>query len=453
MARRRYVSRRLTPFAPPVAEAPSQRALSAIREIGRACIGADRPDDVFQFALDRVSPVVGASFASVYLLDGASEEMRLASAYNWPEHLRPWLGAVRMRLGFGPSGEAASERRMIEIPDILADKNLEDWHDVARELEFRAVVALPLQSARGVVGAVTFYFAHTGAIDAESRSLLRIVADHMTATAEKAHLLDDLRRTDAALSEASAELERQYVAVVDARRSRDDFLGSVSYELRAAMAGVTSNLALLREEVSGPLTLEQREEVLHASVASDRLLALFDALLERAALVAGTMEAHVEAFDPQEPLSDALRTVRVQSEQVVVVVDPPLGAMHPMRGDRRKTARILARLLGNALRFTVRGEVRLAVHAQGDSVAYSVRDTGPGVDHSAEERLFSRPPRGGDAAAPEAVDAGYSLAHCRDVARFLGGDLTLSRTGMPGSTFTLTLPLEYSPVSRFPTTS
>src|SRR5258708_79104 len=97
MARRRYATaKKSAPFALAIAEPPAQRELIAVREIVHAFLRADRPEDVFQFALDRVSPVVGASFASVYLVDGASELMRLVAAYNWPEQHRPWLGDMRV---------------------------------------------------------------------------------------------------------------------------------------------------------------------------------------------------------------------------------------------------------------------------------------------------------------------------------------------------------------------
>ena len=69
---------------------------------------------------------------------------------------------MRVRLGFGPSGEAAAERRVIEVPDVMADPSLEDWAEVAHELGFRAIVALPLQTGDGVLGAVTFYFEARG---------------------------------------------------------------------------------------------------------------------------------------------------------------------------------------------------------------------------------------------------------------------------------------------------
>ena len=143
-----------TPGAPDSAV----RELMAIREIVHAFLTADRPQEVFQFALERVSPLVGAHFACVYLIEGASELMSLVAAYNWPEKLRPFLGEMRVRVGFGPSGEAASERRVIEVPDVFADATLEDWQEVAQELGFRAFTALPLQTSKGVLGTLTFYF-------------------------------------------------------------------------------------------------------------------------------------------------------------------------------------------------------------------------------------------------------------------------------------------------------
>ena len=136
----------------------------AVREIVHAFLTAERPEEVFQFALDRVSPLVGATFACVYLIDGSSEVMRLAAVHNWPQRWATYLGQMRIRIGSGPSGEAASERRAVEVPDVFVDPRLEDWQEVAHELGFRSLVALPLQTGRSVLGTVTFYFAATGAV-------------------------------------------------------------------------------------------------------------------------------------------------------------------------------------------------------------------------------------------------------------------------------------------------
>ena len=175
---------------------------------------------------------------------------------------------------------------------------------------FRAIVALPLQAASRVLGTVTFYFADPGGFTPEKRGLLRIVADQMAATAEKAGLIDEMRRTNAALVEANAELERQYVAVVEARRVKDEFLANVSYELRTPLTAVMGYLSILSEQISGPLTDEQSEELGQARSASGRLLELIDALLEFTALRRGTLEVMLEEFDPRVPLREAMRLAK-----------------------------------------------------------------------------------------------------------------------------------------------
>src|SRR5947199_10407256 len=112
------MSRPMPSHSPERRRAPAEssdaglRELMAVREIVHAFLTADRPEDVFQFALDRVSPLVGASFACVYLIDGASELMRLGAVHNWPAQYSPFLGEIRVRLGFWPRGEAARVRRV-----------------------------------------------------------------------------------------------------------------------------------------------------------------------------------------------------------------------------------------------------------------------------------------------------------------------------------------------------
>jgi signal transduction histidine kinase len=443
MPRRRYAMR--APRAPQVAEAPAQRELVAVREIVHAFLRADRPEDVFQFALDRVSPVVGASFASVYLVDGASELMRLVAAHNWPERHRPWLGSIRVRVGFGPSGEAASERRAIEIPDVFVDPDLEDWHDVARELGFHAIVALPLQTASRVLGAVTFYFSDPGGFTAEKRGLLRIVADQMAATAEKAELIDELRRANAALVEANSELEQQYVAVVEARRVKDEFLANVSYELRTPLTAVMGYLSILQERISGPLTAEQAEELGHARSASGRLLELIDALLEFTALRRGTLEVMVEEFDPRAPLREAMRLAKGLPAGVQLIAEEPVLALPPMRSDRRKITRVLVSLLSNAFKFTAKGEVRASVSASNGRAIYSVQDTGIGIEPAAQLLVFDEFRQVDGTATRRYGGSGLGLALSRGVARLLGGDIELVSAPGQGSTFAVSLPLEYAP--------
>jgi signal transduction histidine kinase len=415
--------------------------LVAVREIVHAFLTADRPEDVYQFALERVGPLVGAAFASVYLVDGASELMRLAAAFNWPERYRAWLGEMRVRLGFGPSGEAASERRAIEIPDVFADEDLEDWQEIATELGFRSLVALPLQSGSRVLGTVTFYFAEAGTCGSEKRGLLRIVADQMAATAEKAGLIESLRRANGALVEANAELERQYVAVLDARRVKDEFLANISHELRTPLTSVLGHIAIMSEGISGPLTGEQRSDLGRVRRASERLLGLIDDLLELTTLKRGGLELTIEEFDPRALLREVVDATRAVPAGVALRVEEPSTQLAMMRSDRKKIAKILASLLGNACKFTERGEIVASLEVGDGRVTYRVRDTGIGIPADAHEMVFDEFRQVDGSATRRYGGSGLGLALSRRLARLLGGEISLESAPDHGSTFTVVLPM------------
>ncbi len=352
--RRRYLVR--SPLAPPT-EVPGQRELLAVREIVHAFLYADRPEEAFQFALDRVGPVVGASVASVYLIDGASELMRLAAAHNWPEQHRPWLADVRVRVGFGPSGEAASERRVIEVPDVFADPDLEDWQDVARELGFRAIVSLPIQSATEVRGAVTFYFKDWDDFTPERRGLLRLVAELMAGAADRAQLLDRVRRAEAAATDAQGELDRQFLIGRDARRARVEFESAAADAIRLAVESA----------VTGAPALERARAIV-------RDIVLISSISNGSATIAD------DTFDPRVPLRDAIREVAAGAPDVQLIAEEPSHALPAVRSDVEKVCVALARLLTRAVAETTDGAVRATVGAVGDRVEYRVPGA-PAEDH------------------------------------------------------------------------
>jgi signal transduction histidine kinase len=444
---------RITPLTSERFRTPSEttesglRELIAIREIVHAFLTADRPEEVFQFALDRVSPLVGASFACVYLIDGASELMRLAAVHNWPERFTPFLGEMRVRLGFGPSGEAAAERRVIEVPDVSSDPSLEDWAEVANELGFRAIVALPLQTGDGVLGAVAFYFARAGSISSETRSLLRMVADQMAATAQKARLIDDLRRANAALLETNAELEAQYIAMLEARRVKDEFLANISHELRTPLTAVMGYLSLMEEGLAGPVTTEQRRTLGQVKTSSQHLLDLIGDLLELTTLKRGGMAAVTSAFDIREPLHDAITATRGRADGVALRVSEPETPVM-MMSDRRKIAKLLIALLSNAYKFTTSGEVRVSVSMRNDHVVYRVVDTGIGIPEAMQQMVFEEFRQVDGSSTRRYGGSGLGLSLAQRLAHLLGGEIYLESTPSEGSTFKVELPIEYQDPDR-----
>ncbi|HVX40221.1 MAG TPA: GAF domain-containing sensor histidine kinase [Gemmatimonadaceae bacterium] len=418
------------------------RELLAVREIAHAFLTADRPEQVYQFALDRVSPLVGATFACVYLIEDDAELMRLAAVHNWPQRWAHVLSEMRVRLGKGPSGEAAAERRTIEVLDLFANPAHEDWREAATELGFRSFVALPLQTSDAVLGTVTFYFASAHAVNPETRQLMRTVADQMAATAEKARMIHDLQRANAALRDSHAALERQYADLLEARRTKDEFLANISHELRTPLTAVIGYISLMQEGFAGPMTGEQQQTLEQVKESSEQLLGLIGDLLELTALKRGTVAAAVADLDPRAPLRDALATAKARRPEVSLEVTEP-EEVPVMRGDRATLTRALRALIDNAFKFTHHGSVKASVRVAGDRVLYTISDTGIGIPAEAHRLVFEEFRQVDGGLTREYGGPGLGLALARRLARLLQGDIALTSAPGVGSTFTLNVPLRF----------
>lgn len=418
------------------------RELMAIREIAHAFHTAKRPEEVYQFALDRVSPLVGAAFACVFALDGGTDLMRLVAVHNWPQRYAKFLRQMTVRLGAGPSGEAASERRAIEVPDVFADPTLTDWQEIAMELGFRSFLAVPLETADGVLGTATFYFAAPNAIVSETRYLARLVADQMAASAEKARLIESLKRTNQALVQSNELLERQNTDLLEARRAKDEFLANISHELRTPLTAVIGYISVMQDGLAGPMTSEQRATLGVVKDASEELLGLIGNLLELTALKRGAVEQTADDVDPHALLRDAIAASMGPRSGVELAIHAP-AELDLVRTDGRSVARALTALLDNAFKFTREGRVDASVDVVGDRLVFAIADTGVGIASEQFEVVFDEFRQVDSTLTREFKGAGLGLALARRLARLVGGDITLTSTLGVGSTFTLEIPVRH----------
>lgn len=304
------------------------RELQAIREVAHAFLLAEHPGDVQQFALDRVTPLLGATFSLVMQLSPDGELLRPVAQHEWPAPYRQWIGALRVRVGDGPSGMAVAERRLVEIEDLFDDPSLDLWHEVARELGFRSILAAPLETADGPIGAVAFYFADATRVSDEQRALVRLVADQLAAATDKSRRADALRRANAALAEANAELEAQASQWQAAQRARD---ASETLVVDALM-GLTAP-----DDRRDP---GARLEAVHALAVAAR--EYVEATQPSFALTPCDVE-------PRDALQQAVATWRGRAPMVPVMVDEPTVILPTMRTDAARLRRTLELVLGLAV--------------------------------------------------------------------------------------------------------
>jgi signal transduction histidine kinase len=307
------------------------------------------------------------------------------------------------------------------------------------ELGFRSFLAVPMQTADAVLGTVTFYFASPNSIVAETRYLARLVADQMAASAEKARLIESLKRTNQALTHTNELLERQNTDLLEARRAKDEFLANISHELRTPLTAVIGYISVMQDGLAGPINSEQQTTLAVVKDASNELLGLIGNLLELTALKRGAVQPATDKVDPREILRDALQASRGAGDGVELELQMP-DEMEAMYTDRRSVARALTALLDNAFKFTREGSVTASVKVEDDRVVFAIEDTGVGIASDQFESVFDEFRQVDSTLTREFRGAGLGLALARRHARLFGGEISLTSTPGVGSTFKLEVP-------------
>ncbi len=256
--------------------------------------------------------------------------------------------------------------------------------------------------------------------------------------------VSERKKMMAALEAARDEAER-------ANRSKSVFLANMSHEIRTPLNAVLGFTQLLMADHRLPPETLQRLGVIHS--AGNRLLGLINDVLDLAKIESGSLQVVTAPFDLREELADIahLFEANARAKGLALHAEILLDGPAVVEGDRTKVGQIVQNLLGNALKFTQQGHIRLSVRrgegesaAARDVVTMVVEDTGPGIVGDDLQRLFV-PFRQG-AAGVEKGGTGLGLALSRDMARAMGGELDLRSTPGVGTRVVVTLPLPLSDV-------
>jgi len=262
-------------------------------------------------------------------------------------------------------------------------------------------------------------------------------------------VLNRMIRRQHALAEAHESLIEERLAVLDAAertaRSKSDIVATLSHEIRNGLTGVTHVLAAAAGK--GGRAAPSREQLNAALDAAHDLIAVLNATLDSETAEAGRLAVDALPFEPVRLLRDLALLERphalVKGLELAVHVDPLLErrAQGAVLADAMRTRQIMANLLGNAVKYTVRGRIEVRIERRGDVVAIEVADTGPGLSAEELEHAFE-PFRRVERTGAGVNGAGLGLSLSRQLARLMGGALEARSAVGVGSCFTLTLPFD-----------
>ncbi|MFG2916869.1 HAMP domain-containing protein [Kitasatospora sp. NPDC048298] len=452
---------------------------------------------VARMITDELTPLVGAQYGAFFLAEEAADgtELALISAYGRPagEHLR-------LRLGESLVGQAARTRRTVTVDDL--PPGYATVSSGTGGTDARSVVILPIALEEWLIGVMEFASVHPftqvhrdflgqfaeacgvnlGNLLANARTdeLLgesqRLTAELQARSEELQDGQEELRRSNAELEDKAAllaqrnrDIEAKNLEIEQARQEleerareltrtsmyKSEFLANMSHELRTPLNSLLILAQLLAENSGGNLTPKQVEYagVIHS--AGTDLLQLINDILDLSKVEAGKMELAIESFALRELLEYVESGFRPLADQKGLAFEVSVDRAVPERivTDQARLRQVLRNLLSNAVKFTDTGRVELRIERVEEAevppglgrthaaVAFHVDDTGIGIDPAHLDTIFGAFQQADGSTARRYGGTGLGLSISRELARLLGGTITVRSAAGQGSRFTLYLPL------------
>jgi GAF domain-containing protein/anti-sigma regulatory factor (Ser/Thr protein kinase) len=409
--------------------ARSVQELMALSDVGRAVSSTLDLPTVLATIVARAVELSGTSSGVLYEYDEGTQSFHIQASHQTEAEVVEALRASPIQLGEGATGRAVARRAPVEVVDLLEDQQFKPGlREVLTRLGYRSFLSIPLLLEQRILGALTVSRREPGSFPPETVNLLQTFATQSALAIQNARLFREIEAKGRELEVAS--------------RHKSQFLANMSHELRTPLNAVLGYTELLIDGIYGELSPKAGDVMIRIDRSGKHLLGLINDVLDLSKIEAGQLELALADYSLAEVVHavvtqvESLAAEKGLSLQAVVAPGLPAG-----RGDERRLAQVLLNLVGNAIKFTEAGSVRIAAHREGDAFVVAVADTGPGIAEADRQRIFEEFQQADSSSTRKKGGTGLGLSIARRIVELHGGRIWVDSTVGRGSTFSFRVPV------------
>jgi signal transduction histidine kinase len=332
--------------------ARSVEELQALGEVSQAVSSTLDLQKVLATIVAHAAELSGTESGAIYEFDEASEEFQLRATHRMSEELIQAIQEAGGKMGETALGRAGVNREAVQIPDILEEPTYPTSETMQQE-GFRALLAVPLLRENRLIGGLVVRRRAPGQFQKETVDLLQTFATQSALAIQNARLFREIEAKGRELEIAS--------------KHKSDFLANMSHELRTPLNAILGYTELILDKIYGEVP-ENIQEVLDRVEKNGRhLLGLINDVLDLSKIEAGQLVLSLDDYSMKEVVHTVFTSVESlaaeKNLELKVSVSPE---MAQGKGDQQRISQVFLNLVGNAIKFTEAGEVRIEATASND---------------------------------------------------------------------------------------
>jgi signal transduction histidine kinase len=407
--------------------AKSVSELRALGEVSQAVNSTLDLQNVLTTIVTKAVELSGADSGGIYVFDDLKQEFLLRATHGMSQAMIAEL--LKQRIGLDNSFVpiAIWQGELIHIPDIREEPP-NPINAIILRAGYRAQLAAPLTQRGQIVGLLVVRRRDPGRFPKGTVDLIKTFAAQSGLAVQNARLFSEI-------DEKSHQLEAE-------SKHKSQFLANMSHELRTPLNAIIGYTELILDNIYGEAPERMRQVIERVQTNGRHLLGLINDVLDLTKIEAGQLTLSLADYSLKEVVDGVIIALEPLAVEKRLAFKAYLPGRLPMgHGDERRISQVLLNLVGNAIKFTDKGEVAIKVSEANGSFTVAVCDSGPGISQSDQARIFGEFQQADNSSTRRKGGTGLGLSIAKRIIEMHNGRIWVESDVGKGSTFFFSLPV------------